>query len=53
MNDDKLIELADSYLQEAMKICDTADMQSLLRLLALRAALLEVQMMNKEVGNER
>ena len=45
MNDDKLIELADSYLREAMSLTDSTDMQHLLRLVCLRAALLENQLM--------
>ena len=43
MHDDKLIELADSYVEHFMTISDRADVQTMLRIIALRAALLEVQ----------
>ena len=45
MNDDKLIKLADSYVEEVWDAEQRIDVQHLLRLIALRAALLEVQLM--------
>ena len=43
MHDDKLIELADSYIEAFMAASGRDDIQHMLRLVALRAALLEVQ----------
>ena len=43
MHDDRIIELADSYVAHFMTLTDRADVQTMLRIIALRAALLEVQ----------
>ena len=42
MNDDRLIELADSYVDAVLRSEYRADVQGMLRLIVLRAAFMEV-----------
>ena len=47
MSDDRIIELADSYIEEVMRVAgNRADVKSMLRIIALRAALVEVSSMH-------
>ena len=51
MSDDKMIELADSYLTKALKYTSDDEMRSILREVALRAALLELQLITRSINN--